>query len=408
MAGFSEQREKLRKTLISSGLSADAAARIANVLGNGEQSLRHSGEVTIDTTPKDLRQVDGTKRKQRFPNLDFRDGDPDYRRRRTSKSERRRKKKRAPNVTSSSPPQADPSGATIGLVPGPLTDIGCVDGNAAVGVRHIPRGRPVGRLPVAMVDAASDAFVSKSPKAKVAPRDGSLRLDIRENNSELIWDLQLRNRVDLEVVSKIEYVPNVGLVITYAKLKTWGKKNAKTRRIRTVRQSVVSEVVEDSLGLRCERRDVAVLGSVRRPPEFFNVYRLGTFEGEWLIGDTKSVQQVWPTSEKEVLVLNMTQNVPNTPGQKSVLYAVRTQDEAANAKDDPKPHGPNKRRPPAEYYAIEIQGPPATTIDVVTGVSLTSSGLEFTRTRISSVWVDATACESGGACPLVIPITSCP
>lgn len=408
MAGFSEQREKLRKTLIASGIPADAAAKIANVFGNGEQALSHSGEVTIDTTPKDIRQVDGAKRKQRFPGLDFRDGDPDYRRRRTDKSERKVKKKRAPNVTTSSPPQADPGGATIGIVPGPLTDVGCIDGNAAVGVRHVPRGRPAAGLPVALVDAAADALVSKAPRAKVNANDGSLRMDIRENNAELIWDLQLRNRVDLEVVSKIEYVPNVGLVITYAKLKTWGRKNARTKKIRTVRQAVVSGVVDDSHGLRCVRRDVAVLGSSRKSPEFFNVYRLGTFDGAWSIGETKTVQQVWPISGKTVDVINMTQNIPDTPGSKSVLFAVRTQDEANNNNDNPKPHGANKRRPQPEYYAIEMQGPPVTTVDVVTGVSLTSSGLEFTRTRISSVWVDDTPCESGGACPIVIPITACP
>jgi hypothetical protein len=121
MAGFSEQRRQLRNALLAAGMTPDSATQIANILGNSAQGLRHAGPVEIDSTPQDLRFVTPEQRKLRLSNLDFRQGDPDYRPQLTASSEERKENEPEPNVVAIVAPQQTP--ANFRVAPGSLTDV---------------------------------------------------------------------------------------------------------------------------------------------------------------------------------------------------------------------------------------------------------------------------------------------
>lgn len=465
MAGFAEQRQQIRKALIGAGLPAEAAARIANILGNSVQEMTHSGPVTADNTPADLRYVTPETRKLRFPNLDHRAGDPDHRQQRVASSEEKPANEPEPNVIIPLAPQQ--LNAQFRVAPGSLTDVAGNGQAAQVNVRNVVNARPAGGLPVTMLDAQANQLVGKAPRATVNGNDGTARFDVQENNREVIWNLQMLNRADYDVVTGVEFVPGKGLEVTYKRIKAWNENREKVDLIPTVDQPVVTEIVEDKHGMRGERRTVTALASVGASRSFFNTYRIGKFTGGWAIGASKEIEQVWPTSDEKPMVMNLTQNVAGTEEEeKYVLFAIRTQDEVPplpEDEEDPIPDAtkndlPNTIAPPAtfdvngelvtasglptaEYYAIEIQHstectafsslngqlvsdltgyaadtPQALThgglenclqwqsqlVTLVTDVELTTSGLVFSRQQFYVLAAGATDD------PVIIPITDCP
>lgn len=419
MSGFADQRAKIRQALVSAGIDADAATRLANALCNSEQSLYHAGESTQDSTPKDLRLVTPNQRKWQFPSLDFRAGDPDHRQRRTETSEERKKKEQQPNVTVVEAPQCNTTNVQFRVTPGNLTDVQNNGQSVAVDVRSVVAGLPQGGLPVVTLDPRANQLVGKAPVAKV-PADGSVKLDIEQGNADLTWNLQLPNRDTYDVVTKVEFVDGEGLRVHYDKITAWSEKQPHVEKIPTTNESVITDIIEDRHGLRGSRKAIPVFASYGRAPSFFNVFRVGTFVGEWKLGDTKTVVQVWPASDKTVTVVNLIQHIPDdgTLEAKNVLFAVRTKDhvDAAGAyNDDPRPSMAgvrfNGRREPVltegdpepTYYAIAIQGMVddgggegggPTPLTVLTHVTRTNYGLEFERKKIY-VWSEPEA-------PLVI------
>jgi len=372
MAGFSEQRQQLRNALVTAGLSPDAASQIASILGNSAQEMRHDAAVRVDTTPADLRMVDGKKRKLRFPNLDFRDGDPDHRNKRTEPSEEKKEKKPEPNVLQIIAPQQTPS--LFHLAPGVLTDVAGQGDSAQVNVRAVVAARPPAGMPIAMMDSQANQLVGKALRAQVGQNDGTARLDVQETGQEVLLNLQMLNRSDYDVVTKVEYVEGKGLEVTYDRIKAWNQGGERTDTIPVTEQPVIENIVNDADGLRGVRRIIPAFSSRGYSNAYFNVYRIGTFTGGWAIGDTKTITQVWPTSANTVDVVNETQAIADTPSTKYVLYAARTEDAVAagDTTDAPLPDvtdppafdangelvdtdADGAREPVAAYYAIEIQ-----------------------------------------------------
>jgi hypothetical protein len=383
MAGFSEQRQQLRKALVSAGLSPAAATQIASILGNSAQEMRHAGPVEIDSTPADLRMVTPEKRRLRFPNLDFRPADPDHRQQRTAPSEQRPEKEPEPNVVPVVIPQQ--TNAQFRVAPGSLTDVAGNGQAAQVNVRHVVAQRPQQGLPLTMLDSQANQLVGKAPRAQVGQNDGTARLDIQETGREVLWNLQMLNRSEYDVVTKIEFIDGKGLEVTYDRIKAWDQQKERVDTIPVIPQTVVTEIVDDKKGLRGRRRIIPVFSSRGDSNTYFNTYRIGTFTGGWESGTTKSITQVWPTSELAVDVMNLTQEIADTDGEKYVLFAARTKDEVTpppedaeeppaddTQRDDPHPlvtlppayditgalieGDPNgSRDPEVTYYAIEIQ-----------------------------------------------------
>lgn len=380
MAGFSEQRAAILDALVGAGLGMDAATKIANVLGNSIQEMRHDGPVEIDSTPSGLRQVSAAERKVRFTNLDVRLNDPDHRQQRVASSEERREKEPDPNVTVSVPPQQ--TDANFRVAGGSLTEIAGDGQAAAVNVRNVVAGRPPAGLPITMLDSQANQLVGKEPQARVLHNDGTARMDLRETGRDLTWTLQMLNREEYDVVTDVEYLPGKGLRITYERIKAWNENKERVETIPTVKQDVVSDIIEDKNGLRAKRRTVQVFESTGQFTSFFNTFRIGKFTGEWLVGATKSVKQVWPETAVgqtvNTQVMNLTHNVANStdsggaPIERYVLYAIRSEDKnttaAASAydqdpitKDQPKTFTalgePYEQvdAPKAAYYAISIE-----------------------------------------------------
>lgn len=333
MSGFSAQRKQLQQALVSAGLSPDDATAIANILGNGIQSLRHSGQVTVDNTPQDLRYVTPEERKLRFQNLDSRENDPDYRKRRAEDSEQRPDIEPEPNVVVGLPPQQ--ANAKFRVAAGAFTDVAGNGQAAQVNVRHSVAGRPAKGLPMAMLDAAANEIVAKAPRATVGPNDGTAKLEITENQREVVWNLQMLNRADYDVVTGIEYVPGRGLEVTYERIKAWSERQERTDTIRVQQQPVVTEIVSDRKGTRGRRRLVDVFHSRGDAYSYFNVFRIGKFTGGWAIDASKEVEQVWPTSELNITVKNLTHEIADTEEEKYVLFAARTKDAVPPPPDDP-------------------------------------------------------------------------
>lgn len=373
MAGFSEQRQQLRKALVSAGLAPDAATQIANILGNSAQALRHAGPVEIDTTPADLRMVTPEKRRSRFPNLDFRPSDPDHRPKRTADSEERREPEPEPNVVPVIAPQQ--TAANFRVAPGALTDVAGNGQAARVDVRNVVAGRPQAGLPMAMLDSQANQLVGKAPRARVGQNDGTARLDIQETGREVLWNLQMLNRSDYDVVTKIEYVDGVGLEITYDRIKAWDQNQGRVDTIPVTQQPIVTDVVDDQNGLRCRRRVIPVFSSRGADYAYFNTFRIGTFTGGWAKGTTKTVTHVWPQSAPDVQVVNLSANVCDSPGVRYVVFAARTKDvvPATAVRSDPQPlvsappaydsagevvdsNPDGSSAPEVQYYALEIEG----------------------------------------------------
>jgi hypothetical protein len=324
MSAFGEQRRQIRGALVQAGLSPDAATQIANILGNSVQEMRHSGAVAHDSTPADFRMVGPEQRKTRFVNMDDRAADPDYRPQRVADSEEKVVSQPEPNVISVVAPQQIE--ANFRVANGTLTSVVGNGQAARVDVNNVVAARPPAGLPLTMLDNQANQLVGKAPRAQVGPNDGTARLDIQENNREVLWNLQMLNRADYDVVTKVEFVAGRGLEVTYKRIKAWDENRERLDTIPTVEQTVVSEVVDDKHGTYGRRRIIPAFGSVGQAPSYFNTYRIGTFTGGWTRGTTKQVTAVWPTSGTQVDVINRTQTVPNTPSTKYVLYGVRTRD----------------------------------------------------------------------------------
>jgi hypothetical protein len=383
MAGFSNQRQQLRNALLAAGLTPDAATQIASILGNSSQGMYHAGPVEVDSTPDDLRFVDPDKRTQRFPHLDFREGDPDHRPQRTANSEERQEKQPEPNVVPVIVPQQ--TDANFRVAPGSLTDIAGNGQAAQVNVNNVVAARPVAGLPIAMLDSQGNRLVGKAPRAQVGQNDGTARMEVQETGREVLWNLQLLNRADYNVVTKIEYVTGKGLEVTYERIKAWDQQKKEVDTIPVEERPVVTDIIDDERGLRGRRRIIPVFESRGESHSYFNTYRIGTFEDDWPIGESKEITQVWPESDLKVDVWNYTHAIADTPGEKYVLFAARTASKVppepedpeapildATRLDDPQPKvtvGPlfdvngelvekepdGVHEPQVEYVAIEIQ-----------------------------------------------------
>ena len=75
---YQNQMAQLISELQKAGIPRKNAVAIGRILGNSLQEMRRGPETKDVTNPK-MRSVDSTGRKQQFKNIDFLQGDPDYR-----------------------------------------------------------------------------------------------------------------------------------------------------------------------------------------------------------------------------------------------------------------------------------------------------------------------------------------
>lgn len=177
MSSFANQGGQLRGSLIEAGLPAAAATIIANIFANSVQTMRHDGQLVHDTTPSGLRQVTPESRTHTLTNLDFREGDPDYRRQSSQDSEDRPRPIPNSTVVESRSPQESTSSLSR-VAGGAFTDITPSGDSSTVTLRI----KGSGNFPV--LDYATNSIIAKSFRAE---SDGFVRLQIEERPNEVVF-----------------------------------------------------------------------------------------------------------------------------------------------------------------------------------------------------------------------------
>ena len=363
---FSLQHRNLSAALEGAGLCPKAAGQIASVLCNGAQELRHNGPMIHDSTPPQMRRVTPDIRKHVLPNFDFEQGDPDFERPKIEPSEDTPPLEPQPTVvTTVSPQQSD---GVFRVKGGSLSDSVAVNNGARVDVRSRIARKPPGGLPVAMIDEQANELVGKRLRAEVTRGQDRLRAEIKENNEDVAVSLRLEDLREYDVITGMEYVPGTGIRLSYDTVTAFSGTASKESWIYTQDETVVTGIADDLRGFRAHARRIPVFESnaLRNEYLYFNTFRIGTFTGGWTPGQTKTVSQVWPSGGRDLEVKNLTTAVPNTPEQKYVLFAPRTEDqvnvqEGSTVDINGEDEGPyvNSFPPVIEYIALEIQqGPP--------------------------------------------------
>jgi hypothetical protein len=190
---FQLQFRSIAEELRKAGLPGDAATRVAKILANSAQPMR-SGPVEVDTTPRNIRQVSPDTRKHQLTNLDFREGDPYYRRNRRPRTEERTRPTPASSVQAASSPQTSENPYRVSA--GSFTEARSGADGVEVGLRISGTG------PILVQDTASGSLVGKTLRAEADTGEaGFLRFFVEEQAGEYILKLQL----DREALAKLIY-----------------------------------------------------------------------------------------------------------------------------------------------------------------------------------------------------------
>jgi len=134
---FQNQHGSIASELRKIGVSIDTATRIATILGNPNQETR-SGPQVQDLTPKSLRYVDSQTRKLQLSNLDFNEGDPDFRRSHVQPGQESLRPTQISSVQSSVAPQS--SSASLGVAAGNFTSVKSQGDSVQVGLNVKGKG----------------------------------------------------------------------------------------------------------------------------------------------------------------------------------------------------------------------------------------------------------------------------
>lgn len=217
MSSFANQGGQLRGSLIEAGLPAAAATILANILANGVQPLRHSGEITHDTTPQSLRQVTPEARTHSLKNLDFRDDDPDFRRQVIQDDEGRPKPVPNSTVVTTRSPQESASSLS-NTSPGSFTDVSPSGDSSTVSLRI----RGGGDFPV--LDHATNTIIGKNIRTE---SDGMVRLQVENRAEEIVFKAGIVGGAGrgaaqiIPVVTGVSYRPFEGLSFYYTNIWAW-------------------------------------------------------------------------------------------------------------------------------------------------------------------------------------------
>jgi len=214
VSSYANQGGQLRGSLIEAGLPANAATIIANIFANSVQTMRQGGEVIHDQTPRGMRQVTSSDRSHRLTNLDFRDGDPDYRRQRSQDSERAERPVPQSTVNTTLPPQQTQS--TYRISSGEYTNVESAGDTAKVNLRINGSGDCIFR------DQSANMLVGKKLRAECGGDDQSrLQFFIEARPDEMVFKLSTSNMKKMQIVTDVSYQEGVGIVVTKSTVWAW-------------------------------------------------------------------------------------------------------------------------------------------------------------------------------------------
>jgi hypothetical protein len=213
VSSYADQGGQLRGSLIEAGLPSAAATIIANIFANSVQTMRQGGEVIHDQTPQGMRQVTSSDRTHRLTNLDFRDGDPDYRRQRVQDSESAERPVPQNTINVTLPPQQTQS--TYRISSGDYTNVESAGDTAKVNLRVNGSGDCMFR------DPSANMLVAKKLRAECGGDDQALlRFFVEQRPDEVVWKLSTNNLQKMQVVTDINY-SSEGILIRRATVLAW-------------------------------------------------------------------------------------------------------------------------------------------------------------------------------------------
>lgn len=171
---------KLSAALRDAGLPSSAANQVASVIFN---SVPKSPPV-IDTTNPGMRSVGPQKRTGQFPNLDFLEGNPDYKPRRGELSENRPRPTQLKSLKEDLSPQQnrDPSGIRSGS----FTETKSQGDNTTVGLKLETTGQ------ILTINEGSESLVGKNLRLDSKnSQEGGVRFFLEEIGNEIVLKLDV-------------------------------------------------------------------------------------------------------------------------------------------------------------------------------------------------------------------------
>jgi hypothetical protein len=162
------------------GLPRQNAVAIGRILGNSLQEMRRGPETKDVTNPK-MRSVGPTGRKQQFKNIDFLQGDPDYRKLKKQPSEN----KPTPTQPGTVQDDKDPTQTDnyFNVESGPFVQVEPKAEGVEIGLRI------VGTQPIMTQDAESGAIVGKRIRCNAGQQTGLINFNLEPRDDEYILNL---------------------------------------------------------------------------------------------------------------------------------------------------------------------------------------------------------------------------
>lgn len=164
------------------GLPRKNAVAIGRILGNSLQEMRRGPETKDVTNPK-MRQVDGNRRTQQFKNIDFPQGDPDYRKLKKEPSENKPKPTQPGTVQNDKDPIQTDNYFNVGS--GPFVQVEPNAEGVEVGLRI------VGTQPIMCQDAESGAIIGKRIRCNAGQQTALINFNLEPRDDEFILNLSL-------------------------------------------------------------------------------------------------------------------------------------------------------------------------------------------------------------------------
>jgi len=191
---YQNQMAQLISELQKAGIPRKNSVAIGRILGNSLQEMRRGPETKDVTNPK-MRQVDGNRRTQQFTNIDFPQGDPDYRKTRKQLSENKPRPTQASTVQSDKDPNTTANSFNVSS--GPFVQVEPSAEGVEVGLRI------VGTSPIMTQDAESGAIIGKRIRCNAGQQAALINFNLEPRDDEYILNLSLDLNALTEAIADI-------------------------------------------------------------------------------------------------------------------------------------------------------------------------------------------------------------
>ena len=195
---YQNQMAQLIAEFQKAGLPRQNAVAIGRILGNSLQEMRRGPETKDVTNPK-MRSVDSTGRKQQFKNIDFLQGDPDYRKLKKQLSEDKPKPTQPGTVQNDKDPTQTDN--YFNVESGPFVQVEPKAEGVEVGLRI------VGTQPIMCQDAESGAIIGKRIRCNAGQQTALINFNLEPRDDEFILNLSLDLR---ELANALANIINEG------------------------------------------------------------------------------------------------------------------------------------------------------------------------------------------------------